>query len=80
MAWKEAGRLTKAGPCRAIEAERAVETAFHEVTPALHGPQVQERYMYGAIIGDIVGSPWEFHRIKTKQFPLFGRAKRGDRR
>lgn len=28
--------------------------------------------MYGAIIGDIVGSPWEFHRIKTKQFPLFG--------
>jgi ADP-ribosylglycohydrolase len=28
--------------------------------------------MYGAIIGDIVGSPWEFRRIKTKQFPLFG--------
>ena len=28
--------------------------------------------MYGAIIGDIVGSPWEFHRIKTKAFPLFG--------
>lgn len=28
--------------------------------------------MYGAIIGDIVGSPWEFRRIKTKEFPLFG--------
>jgi ADP-ribosylglycohydrolase len=28
--------------------------------------------MYGAIIGDIVGSPWEFRRIKSKQFPLFG--------
>ena len=27
--------------------------------------------MYGAIIGDIVGSHWEFHRIKTKQFLLF---------
>lgn len=28
--------------------------------------------MFGAIIGDIVGSPWEFRRIKTKHFPLFG--------
>ena len=28
--------------------------------------------MLGAIIGDIVGSPWEFQRIKTKDFPLFG--------
>jgi ADP-ribosylglycohydrolase len=28
--------------------------------------------MLGAIIGDIVGSPWEFRRIKTKDFPLFG--------
>ncbi len=28
--------------------------------------------MLGAIIGDIVGSPWEFRRIKTKNFPLFG--------
>ena len=27
--------------------------------------------MLGAIIGDIVGSRWEFHRIKTKDFPLF---------
>lgn len=27
--------------------------------------------MYGAVIGDIVGSRWEFHRIKTKAFPLF---------
>ena len=29
--------------------------------------------MLGAIIGDIVGSPWEFLRIKTKDFPLFGK-------
>lgn len=28
--------------------------------------------MLGAIIGDIVGSVWEFRRIKTKNFPLFG--------
>ncbi|HNI07689.1 MAG TPA: ADP-ribosylglycohydrolase family protein [Thiobacillaceae bacterium] len=28
--------------------------------------------MLGAIIGDIIGSVWEFHRIKTKRFPLFG--------
>lgn len=28
--------------------------------------------MLGAIIGDIVGSVYEFHNIKTKDFPLFG--------
>lgn len=28
--------------------------------------------MLGTIIGDIIGSVWEFHRIKTKHFPLFG--------
>ena len=27
--------------------------------------------MYGAIIGDIVGSKYEFNNIKTKSFPLF---------
>lgn len=27
--------------------------------------------MLGAIIGDIVGSRWEFHRLKRKEFPLF---------
>ena len=27
--------------------------------------------MYGAIIGDIIGSPYEWHNIKTKEFPLF---------
>lgn len=27
--------------------------------------------MYGAFIGDIVGSKYEFHNIKTKNFPLF---------
>ncbi len=27
--------------------------------------------LYGAIIGDIVGSIYEFHNIKTKDFPLF---------
>ena len=29
--------------------------------------------MIGAIVGDIVGSPYEFHNIKTKDFPLFSR-------
>jgi ADP-ribosylglycohydrolase len=28
--------------------------------------------MIGAIIGDIVGSVYEWHNIKTKDFPLFG--------
>jgi len=28
--------------------------------------------MLGAIIGDIVGSIYEWHNIKTKEFPLFG--------
>lgn len=27
--------------------------------------------MYGAFIGDIVGSKYEFNNIKTKSFPLF---------
>ena len=27
--------------------------------------------MFGAIIGDIVGSKYEWHPIKTKDFPLF---------
>lgn len=27
--------------------------------------------MYGAMIDDIVGSKYEFHNIKTKEFPLF---------
>lgn len=27
--------------------------------------------MYGAMIGDIAGSKYEFHNIKTKDFPLF---------
>ena len=27
--------------------------------------------MLGAIIGDIVGSPYEFNNIKTTDFPLF---------
>ena len=27
--------------------------------------------MLGAIIGDIVGSVYEFHNVKTKDFPLF---------
>ncbi len=28
--------------------------------------------MLGAIIGDIVGLVYEWHNIKTKEFPLFG--------
>lgn len=27
--------------------------------------------MLGAVAGDIIGSPYEFHNIKTKDFPLF---------
>ena len=27
--------------------------------------------MIGSIIGDIAGSIYEFHNIKTKDFPLF---------
>lgn len=32
--------------------------------------------MKGAIIGDIVGSVYEFHNIKTKDFPLFSQRSR----
>lgn len=34
----------------------------------LPDPYNEERFMYGAIIGDIVGSIYEFHNIKTKDF------------
>ena len=30
--------------------------------------------MYGALLGDMIGAPYEFDRgNKTKEFPLFGR-------
>lgn len=29
--------------------------------------------MFGATIGDVVGSRWEFNNIKTKDFELFGK-------
>ena len=29
--------------------------------------------MYGAILGDIIGSPYEWHNLKSKEFDLFGR-------
>lgn len=33
-----------------------------------------EAYMYGAILGDIIGSPFEFDRgDKTKEFDLFSK-------
>jgi ADP-ribosylglycohydrolase len=32
--------------------------------------------MLGAIIGDIVGSPYEWHAVKTTDFPLFSAASR----
>ena len=37
--------------------------------------------MYGAILGDIIGAPYEFYpRIKTKRFPLFAPDKPADGR
>ena len=33
---------------------------------------LKKEIMLGSIIGDIVGSIYEFHNIKTKEFPLFG--------
>lgn len=32
--------------------------------------------MYGAIAGDFIGSPYEHHNIKTKEFPLFSEESR----
>ena len=32
--------------------------------------------MYGAILGDIIGSPYERHNIKSKDFPLFSKRSR----
>ena len=35
--------------------------------------------MYGAILGDIIGSPYEFDRgSKTKDFPLFSKHSSSD--
>lgn len=48
----------------------------HENHPAL--PEIGGKGMYGAIIGDIVGSVYERRRdrIKTKEFPLFKESSR----
>ena len=35
--------------------------------------QITEKNMLGSIIGDIVGSIYEFHNIETKDFPLFSK-------
>ena len=32
--------------------------------------------MYGAILGDIIGSPYEWHNRKSKDFPLFSKYSR----
>lgn len=32
----------------------------------------KEMHMYGAILGDIIGEPYEWHNLKSKVFPLFG--------
>ena len=32
--------------------------------------------MYGAILGDIIGSPYEWHNKKSKEFPLFSKYSR----
>lgn len=32
--------------------------------------------MYGAILGDIIGSVYEWHNVKTKEFPLFAKHSR----
>lgn len=32
--------------------------------------------MYGAILGDIIGSPYEWHNTKSKNFPLFSKFSR----
>ena len=29
--------------------------------------------MFGAIAGDVIGSPYEWNPIKTKEFPLFSK-------
>ena len=32
----------------------------------------KKKYIMGAIIGDIIGSAYEWHNVKTTEFPLFG--------
>ncbi len=32
--------------------------------------------MLGAVIGDIIGSTYEWHNVKTKEFPLFPKGSR----
>lgn len=38
-----------------------------------HQLKGKRKNMYGTFIGDIVGSKYEFHNIKTKDFPLFSK-------
>lgn len=42
-----------------------------ENADALHESITNRALMYGAVIGDVVGSKYEFNNIKIKEFPLF---------
>lgn len=33
----------------------------------------KQKYIMGAIIGDVIGSAYEWHNVKTTDFPLFGK-------
>ena len=56
-----------------------VEVAWQTTTPVFISDilissreQKEEKSMYGAILGDMIGSPYEFDKgKKTKVFPMF---------
>lgn len=65
-------------PTNAHHAERLLEKrvlkCYNRNKQKKQLPPKESDLMFGAIIGDIAGSVYEWHNIKTKDFPLF----RGD--
>ena len=53
------------------EARKQMISKMKQNADALYDAITQRSLLYGAIIGDIVGSKYEFNNIKSKDFPLF---------
>lgn len=53
------------------EARKQMISKMKQDADALYDAIAQRSLLYGAIIGDIVGSKYEFNNIKSKDFPFF---------
>ena len=53
----------------ALVLDRQLFDVFEHLEPGIK----KRRYLFGAILGDMIGSPYEWHSTKRKDFKLFGK-------